>query len=303
VATKRAGSEESTIAALETLCWVCRQYKRLTGEHHTFAPTAGVGKEFGVELDPTDKEMIADLRTRGLFNKKALLDRSSFIMVSLNTQLTKHQSSEDPNTASPSRPPRINVTVKSPNRSWTFGYFEYYAARRIIDMIVQDRAVKWIDDNTMKVTSASSEAVITTDITPDGLSSIMEHEFNERERRWMPDNERMRQAINFFSPQQIAKEYGGEDAARDTKQTAAKPDKPAKAERAPKQERPKAERPSGLIPLPTLLEDTDIDAKEARTALRKMGTEKPAHGRWEFTAAEAKAIKPKIVAQVKKMRK
>jgi hypothetical protein len=170
-------------------------------------------------------------------------------------------------------------------------------------MIVQDRAVKWVDDNTMRVTSLSGEATITTDITPDGLSSIMEHEFNERERRWMPDNERMRQAINFFSPQQIAKEYGGEDAARDTKQTAAKPDKPAKAEKQPKADKPKAERPSGLIPLPTLLSDTDIDAKEARTALRKMGTEKPAHGRWEFTPAEAKAIKPKIVAQVKKMRK
>lgn len=203
----------------------------------------------------------------------------------------------DPRPSSPTRNPVINLTIDTwDGRKYIWNFAAIYAARRAVDFLISDRPTKWLDDNTLVI---NEKVTIKTDLPPDGLSEIMEHEFTTKERAWTLGADHMRIGQAMFSAPEPS--YLDRDLVAD---------KPTRAERAPKSERapkaekaPKAERPSGLISLPDLLSDTDIDPKEARNALRKMGTPKPDHGRWEFAPDAAAVIKPKIIAKVKELRK
>lgn len=223
---------------------------------------------------------------------------------------------EDPRPSSPTRPPKINVKVKrldNPERQWNFGWFEIYASRRQIDFLIAERPVKWKDDNTLII---DGKVQVTTDAPPNGLSEIMEHEFTEKQRAWVPHALDMRQLVMIWMDEpripdwtETLPEAPTNAEARDAQRVAAKTAKlqekadrkAAKATKEPKA--PKTPKPSGLVDLATLFAGTDIEPKEARNALRKMGTPKPDHGRWEWDKKAAEAIKPKIAAMVKKLRK
>lgn len=197
--------------------------------------------------------------------------------------------------SSPRLPPEVNIIAKSPGgvfNNWAFAGL--FGARKMVEFLIADRTVKWVDENTILI---NDEVTVTTDKTPDGLSDIMEHEFSPAERAWELPAAYMRQAFHVFveKPKPTGEEYW---------QNLPEPKKrEPKEAREPKEKKPKKERPSGLVDLPTMLSDTDIDPKEARMALRAMKAEKPDHGRWEWPEAEAKAMKDKIVAAVKKARK
>jgi hypothetical protein len=293
--TSTDASDPNILAAWETLCWISEHYYNFTKVIHTFAPRQFVKAGLWVVTPADDKKAIDEAIWRGLWSRRILLQRSSDIMVALNKHLIAHQSQPDPTPSSPRNPPKINLTIKHDDgRQYIWGWREYYAARRIVDLCIMDRATKWLDDNTLRI---ADKVTITTDHKPDGLSVIMEHEFNERELAWQIGHDQLRACVGLFMNYEQPKPYGADDAARDTAE--AKPKTP----KAVKTEKPKVEKPSGLTSLPDLLSDTDITPKEARTALRKLNTPKPAHGRWEWPAAEAKALKPTIVAAVKKARK
>jgi len=214
------------------------------------------------------------------------------------TDLIKETKEVDPIPSSPRRPPVINLTIKTEDgRSYIWNFAAIYAARRAVDFLISDRSVKWIDDNTIRI---NDKVTVTTDAAPDGLSEVMEHEFSTKERMWSLSADHMRIGQSMF----VAAEPSYIDDAPKTAAREERSEKPEKVKREPKA--PKAERapkPSGLISLPDLLSDTDIDPKEARNALRKLGTPKPDHGRWEFTKADADAIKSKIIKKVKELRK
>lgn len=198
--------------------------------------------------------------------------------------------------SSPRLPPQVNIIAKGSNGTLNnWGFAGLYGARKMVEFLIADREVVWKDDNTILI---NGEVTVTTDKAPDGLSDIMEHEFSPFERAWELPAAYMRQAFHVFveRPKATGEEYwqGLPEA---------KPKREPKEAREPKEKRPKKERPSGLVDLPTMLEGTDIEAKEARTALRAMKAEKPDHGRWEWPTAEAEEMKKKIVAAVTKARK
>ncbi len=228
--------------------------------------------------------------------------------------MSSSKASDDPTTASPTRPPKIGVKVKrlDDDRFWHFAWSELYAARRQIEFLIAERPHKWIDDNTILV----DEIVrITTDAPPTGLSEIMEHEFTERQRMWTPHALDMRKCIAIWMKpgaeyvseweQQVRADYKDKDQVEREKVEAKTAKLQAKADRKaadkPKRE-PKAPKPDGLIDLATLLAGTDVSPKEARNALRKGNFEKPSHG-WSWSKKDADDIRPKLLKKVKELRK
>lgn len=201
---------------------------------------------------------------------------------------------EDPITASPTRPPVVNLTfTTSDDRKYIWNFTVHYAARKAVDYIVQDRKTRWIDDNTLQVFTQYGHIIITTD---DGsLSDVMEYNFTRNQMDWHLPPDYLRVGYQMVMPHNP----NWTDRIRHDDE------KPRVAKDAPKPraDKPKVARPEGLISLPDLLSDTDIEPKEARQALRKLGTPKPPHGRWEFQPSEADAIKKSIIAKVKAMRK
>ena len=304
--TKRSKSEEGTRTAFETLCWVAAHHFAATGELHTFAPRVFLPrlKEYDV-ADPDDPKIIEEYKWRGLWNRKILMTRSSYIMVALNQHLNearkRNQSTlQDPTTASPTRPPRITIYVKrisaDPHtRVYAWSFAEFYAARRAVDCLIQDYETSWVDDNSLKIFGPRDiKAIVYTSHKPDGLNDLMEYEFQRHERDYQVPHDLMNAMAAIFAlpkPNPEVKDAYLEQPA-------------PKQPKEPKQPKPaKAPKPAGLVDLPTLLADTDITPKEARTALRAMKAEKPEHGRWEWPASTANELKPKIIAAVKKARK
>lgn len=285
------GKEDPQIlAAWETLCWCAAQHYRLAKELHTFAPRVRLRKIF-IVAEHDDEEAIDDAISRGLWNRQTLLTRASYIMSRITDLITKTKEA-DPRPSSPTRNPVINLTIDTwDGRKYIWNFAAIYAARRAVDFLVSDRKTNWLDDNTLVI---NEKVTIKTDLPPDGLSVIMEHEFTAKERAWTLGADHMRIGQAMFAPA----EPSWMDKPDATPKRADKP------ERAPKQPKPeRAPKPTGLVSLPELLAGTDIDPKEARNALRKMGTPKPDHGRWEFAPDAADAIKPKIIAKVKELRK
>lgn len=213
-------------------------------------------------------------------------------MVDLNKYLNQKREERektDPMPASPINPPILNVWFTSADgRKANLGFAALHGARKAVDFAIRDQKPHWIDDNTIKVGSVT----ISTDSAPDGLSQILEHDFTPRERAWELPRAYMQRIHSAFIEQAPIDDY------------LEQPDRPAT--KTPKPEKaPKPVKPTGLIDLPTLLADTDIEPKEARNALRKLGIDKPAHGRWEFPESDASTavIKAKIIKKVKELRK
>lgn len=220
-------------------------------------------------------------------------------MVDLNKYLTmkrEEREKTDPMPSSPIHPPIVNIFLKAKDgRSRNFGFSALHGARRLADFAISDRSVKWLDDNTVLI---NDSVTMWTDQKPDGLSQIMEHEFTPKERAWTLPHAYMTYAHGLFVEREPISPY----LERHTPKEETEKPLERSAPRV-KTDKPKRERPAGLVSLPQMLEGTDIDAKEARNALRKMGTPKPDHGRWEWPSDEAKSISEKIIAQVKKLRK
>jgi hypothetical protein len=306
MATRRSAASKDKddpqiYAAWETLCWCAAQHYRLAGELHTFAPRVRLRKKF-IVAEFNDEDAIDEAIRRGLWDRQALLTRASYIMSRI-TDLIRTTKEADPRPSPPTRNPVINLTIDTVDgRKYIWNFAAVYAARRAVDFLISDRPTKWIDDNTLVI---NDKVTITTDIKPDGLSVIMEHEFTATERAWTLGADHMRIGQSMFSPAEpqwfdkvdkvIAQE---KDAGRTP--TGRKPKDP-ETQSLPR--KPKVERPTGLVSLPSLLEGTDIDPKEARNALRKLGIEKPEHGRWEFEPKQADDIKSRIVKKVKELRK
>lgn len=303
--------------AYETLLWVCKAYYAHTGELHTFSPRKFLGVIKGEQKwevpELEDLEAIEDTELRGLMDLKILKIRASDVMVALNKYLNEKRAEREAKgpyyPSSPTHPPILNVYAKNleDSRSSNSGFAALYAARRYVDFIIQDRPYRWIDDNTIIV---NDRVQVWTDAKPDGLSEILEHEFTLAERRWELPREYMRRAVTLFVPREPdwldnwqEEKKQERIAAKETKRERKAKVKEALKDSAAASAPTKAPRPEGLVTLPTLLADTDIDPKEARNALRKTNTPKPEHGRWEWSPADAPAIKATIVAAVAKMRK
>ena len=295
----KATVSDPTDAAWESLCWVAAHYFSVTGEHHTFAPVINNKDRILPEASKRDWTF------RKLYNLKTIKERTSYIMTALNKAIQETKEHPVPESSSPHHTPRVNLTMTTPDgRKWIWNFFAIYAARRAVDYLIQDRPTKWINDNTLVIfarpPSTQPMLTITTDAKPDGLTDIMEHTFTARELAYSLPADKYRIGAEMFAPPPPVDYATSNDRPSRLATDSSSPSTP----RLSKADKPaKASKPSGLIPLPTILSDTDIDAREARQALRKTNTPKPSHGRWEWSPNEIDTIKASIIAAVTKMRK
>lgn len=211
-------------------------------------------------------------------------------MARINKELTTNHSLEEPFPSSPVRNARFHLimsrtddTPTPPRRMWTWAFYSLYAAKRVLDFLISDREVKWIDDNhiilngKLKVTSAKPG---------NDLCDILEHELTPAQHAWEIPHDFYRIGASMFVDR--VPEYFDRHAEATSDKS-----KPAKAPKPEKQEKksPRSDKPSGLVDLPQVIADVKppLDAKEARTILRKHAT-KPEHGSWAWPAAEVPAI-------------
>ena len=294
MATNRSKLNKATRTALETYLWTSLHYYKLKHEPHpgtitNFYPRSKSHRPY--HLDEIE-EAASDLAARGMLNPTILNQKSSVIMSAINQLIIKTKL-DDPTPSSPVRPPVINLTITtSLNKFYQWNFSAIYAARRAIDYLIGDRTFKWLDDNTITIYSSHIDkskvinVTVTTDHPPDGLSDIMEHTFTQREQNFPLSPDHMRIGHDMF----IHPNTTSPTIIKIAKDATPKPTKPTKPP------------PTDLIQLSTLLSDTDITAKEARVALRKLSLSKPT-GRWEFPTDAAPTIKKQIVAAVTKARK
>lgn len=195
---------------------------------------------------------------------------------------------EEPYSAGPTRPNRFNLTMTRidedivPPRKWIWGFVAEYAARRTLDLLISDRDVKWVDDNTIII---NGKLKVTSDKLPSGLSDFLEYELTPAQLAWDIPRDRYAIAASMFVER--VPQYFDAPIAAEEKRRVAKD-----APKTPKPDKPtRAAKPGDLIDLPQVIADITpkMDAKEARTILRKH-SQKPDHGSWAWPASDVPAI-------------
>lgn len=258
----------------QLLVWCGEQYQRLSGKIHPSSPK--------ISGDLADPDEITET------DNSVLKQKATEIMMDINTLLNTTNS--DPVPSSPTRQPVINIILKDHehNRLFTASLASIGGAKRVCDWAISDRPVKWLDDNKLRI---GDNVTLTTDIKPDGLSHVLEHDLTTKELNWPLPPDYMRIIHQLFTPpitpvEAPAIKPATKPATKHT--TSTRPTKKA--------------TPSGFLDLPAILKNTDIDPKEARQALRKSSTPKPTCG-WKWPKDEADSILTLITTEVQKLRK
>lgn len=292
--------DAETSRAYQTLVRVSQTHHKLFHEIHTFSPRFFLRPHVFTIPAPTDQDGIDDAIWRGIYSTHILMIRSQDIMAKTNKFLTD-SGLEEPFSSSPTRPPRYGISINSldgsSHRSWS-NFYGIYAAKRWVEDIIADNKTNWTDDNTMIVPSLQIE--IKSEIKPDGLTQIMEHEYTTQEKQWEMPEPYATQILRIRNPGtyvEIAAERAQRRERNAEAQSGTKSSK-QRPERAPRREKAPKKRTDDLISLPDVLAGTDISAKEARTILRKIAYPKPDAG-WAFTSDEA----PKVLKAIKDNRK
>lgn len=267
-----------------------RSYKRTHKELHAFSPRIHIRNAIFTIPTATDPDAIDDTRLRGLWDLHNLILRSDYMARATNAQLR----TVDPYPSSPTRPAQHSIAFSrmDDNRKYQWNnFFGIFAAKKWVELLIGDEDTDWQDDSTLLIPSLNLRVHSST------LSDIMEHEYTKDEKEWQVTEPHL--SILMAARNTRARDWTDDldkplpkRRSTDSEDTSPADETP----KAPKAEKaPKAAKPAGLVSLPDILSGTDIDAKEARTILRKTSTPKPAHGRWEWPKAEADAIKALIM--------
>lgn len=198
----------------------------------------------------------------------------------------------EPFPASPTRPPKYAVYVSYPHdaepgakRLIVMAFSATYAAQHFVNAALQDGKFKWKKANAALGVKVPDTIVGENGVEircPQGMEEIIEYEMSSAEEQWeLP-------AYYVAQCDMVRREYR-EDAPTHDPETGEKVKKPKKE---PKPKKEKIDK-TGLISVGEIAEDMEIDARDARAALRKQKVDKPAAG-WAWPESEVEAIKKAI---------
>lgn len=192
--------------------------------------------------------------------------------------------------AHPTRPTRFAVYCKQPasapagqSRTLIMTFYADYAAKKFIEEVLQGAAFKWLPANTKLGYTIPNTLVTEDDVEiriphNDDLERLIEHEYSPQEAEWELPEQIVKQVVVFkraFSDAELVEAVAGE--------------RPPKAKREPKPEKPKIDR-TGKVSVGEIAEQMGIDPRDARASLRKQKLEKPAGG-WMWAQDQVDEIK------------
>lgn len=248
-----------------------RRYR--THELHAFCPREHIGEGwFIVALDPQ-----GDRRAR--LDADDIFTRNMHMASAFNSRLKL-----PPPFPSFPRGPKSNFGLyirHGDSRLSFFNFHSAYAARHALDTMIAGREYRWLNDDEIHVDELRIRGE-----APGQLDAIIEHRMRDDELEWeMPEpynswfrtlageaRERMSSPIPTVAP-------------TPTKRRERTPDAPPIA-RAP--------RTAGAISIADIADELGTEPRIARGVLRKLKIDKPASGRWEWSAGEAERIRERI---------
>lgn len=149
-----------------------------------------------------------------------------------------------------------------------------YAAKKFIDMIIQDNDFKWVNSQTI-ITDSGYKIRAEYHCS---LEDVIEYEYKGKEK----DFEFPVPYAGMFA------RFAGDPSSSSSTHT----DTPKRErEREPRTPRaPSEPRPDGLVPLADIVQELNMDPREARQILRKSDIDKPSYG-WAWPQNEVDKVK------------
>lgn len=252
---------------------------------HSFTPRIFIRNNLWRIPEKEDPVAIAEWTWRGLYSQHLIHTRNLIMSDALIEKLgLKH-----PYPSSPTRNPTIGLKFYRDGKFVAHHAFcAVYAAKRFLDLVIDNHPVKWASDNEIEVFGPVAIEVRGEHGTD--LDKIMEHVDNKNEAQWIMMPPYTGFARNIRRLSQI-----------EPREPAA-PVAPAPTERPKPQPKPvkrKTATDDSMITIGMIADELQIAPRIARGILRTLNTPKPASGSWEWTADEADAIRNLIKENLK----
>lgn len=168
--------------------------------------------------------------------------------------------------SSPTRLPMYGLRIVTAEGGFIYEVFHAkYAAKKHLDLIINDRPVRWLDNRTLRV-----DNLTITGEGKDDLEEIMEHEYTAQEQEWEIPEPHRSVCLRLAG---IAPSMTTPEPAEPRQRTTRKPT-----------------GGDDSIMAAHLAEELNIDPSKLRQQLRKLGIEKP----YAWSRATADDIKKKI---------
>lgn len=203
----------------------------------------------------------------------------------------------EPFPSCPTRQPKYAVYVSYPHdappgakRLIVMNFCATYAALHFVNAALQDGSFKWKKANKVLGVLIPDTIIGENGVEircPQGMEEIIEYEMSRAEEQW--------ELPPYYVNQcdLVRREYRDDSPAIDPETG----EKPVKPKREPKPKKEKVDK-SGLVTIGEIAEQMEIEARDARAALRKSKLEKPPVG-WAWPEDKVDEIKKLVKKHLK----